>query len=75
MNRPLLTNNTSGFKGVSWCKKTKRWQVKIRAQNQRYHIGLFDTAEEASAAYIAAALKLHGEFVNIGCEARTREEA
>ena len=52
------SNNTSGFKGVSWRKDTKRWEARIKNK----HLGYFDTPEQAKAAYDAAAARLFGEF-------------
>lgn len=56
------------YKGVSWHKKAQKWSayiggsIKSRAINKKRHLGLFDTAEEASAAYMAAAREIYGEF-------------
>jgi hypothetical protein len=59
-------NNTSGFLGVSWHKANKRWGAKIWANGQRLFLGLFDTADEAHAAYLAAKLQLHpGDVRNL----------
>lgn len=52
--------NSSGFRGVD--NLNGRWRAKIRYNNKHYHIGYFDTPEEASAAYKKKALELHGEF-------------
>jgi hypothetical protein len=49
-----------GFKGVRPNKK--RWSARIRVNNRKYHLGTFDTPEEAGAAYDEACLRLHGEF-------------
>jgi hypothetical protein len=49
-----------GFKGVHPNKK--RWSAHIRVDNRKYHLGTFDTPEEAGAAYDEACLRLHGEF-------------
>lgn len=57
-NKPIQRNNTSGFKGVSFHKATGKFQAGLR----RKFIGYFDTAEEAHAAYCAAAEKHFGEF-------------
>lgn len=57
-NRRPQGNNTSGFKGVSYSKASKKWKASI----QRKHLGLFDTPEKAHAAYVDAALQLFGEF-------------
>lgn len=48
-------------KGAHWHAKSKRWASKIRVRGEQIHIGLFDTAEEAQAAYHAAAVKYRGE--------------
>jgi hypothetical protein len=54
--------NTSGFKGVSFCKTTDRWRAQIEVRGTPVHIGRYDTPEEAHAAYIEAAREYFGEF-------------
>lgn len=54
-NRGVSKNNTSGFKGVRYYKKTGRWAAAIQ-------IGTFNTAEEAHAAYSRVAMLIQGEF-------------
>ena len=61
-NRGKQRNNTSGFKGVFWHKRTLKWQVCIRVNLKLIHIGCFDLIESAAAAYADAAKKYHGEF-------------
>lgn len=61
-NRRKPAANTSGYKGVSFRKDLRRYQAYVAAHGKMRHIGYFDTAEEASAAYRAAAQRLHGEF-------------
>jgi len=56
------SHNTSGFKGVSWNKNAKKWRAVIKKDRKPIHIGYFDTAAEAHAAYIAKAAELFGEF-------------
>lgn len=60
-NTKLSSRNTSGYRGVSWHDLRQKW----RAQVDRVHLGLFDTAEEAAAARDAFAAKLHGDFVQL----------
>lgn len=50
-NRGLQANNTSGFRGVSWNKAAGKWHAYIKIKGKRKHLGLFNTPEEASAAY------------------------
>lgn len=61
-NRGASKNNTSGFKGVYLEKKVNRWKSAICLNGKLRHIGLFDTKEEAHAAYVKAAEQLHGTF-------------
>ena len=56
------SNNTSGYKGVSWHADTAKWRARITYMHKEYHLGLFDTAEEAHAAYCRAAILFYGEF-------------
>jgi Demerecviridae HNH endonuclease len=50
----MFSTNTSGYRGVSPAKGG-RWQASITRNYKQVHLGHFDTAEEASAAYEAAA--------------------
>lgn len=64
-NRGKPKNNTSGAKGVSWNKKSQKWCARIMSNGKDYIIGLFDTIKEASDAYDAKAIELHGEFARL----------
>ena len=50
--------NTSGFKGVSWDKKRKRWEAYIHFKYKKIHLGLYDDIEDA----IKARLKAEEEY-------------
>ena len=50
-NRRIRKDNTSGYKGVSYYKKTGRYGAKIRVNKKRIHLGYFQTAVEAGIAY------------------------
>jgi hypothetical protein len=54
--------NSSGFKGVSKAKSRKRWNAGLRINGKHLHLGVFDTVEDAHAAYCLAVVKHHGEF-------------
>jgi hypothetical protein len=65
MNRRRQSNDTTGYKGVSWDRTKKRFMVQIRKDKKKYHLGYFNTVEEAYAAYCEKAKELHGEFVRL----------
>lgn len=58
--------NTSGFKGVTWHKRLKKWQAQIMVDRRNYSLGYFTTVEAAHVAYCAAAQERFGEFANSG---------
>lgn len=60
--RKLSTANTSGTRGVSWNKKTKKWVVQIGPRNGKRRVGQFTNKEDAISAYSQAAKKLFGPF-------------
>jgi len=59
-NSNLRVDNKLGVKGVDF--KKGKFRVQIRKQGKKLHLGLFDTAEEAHAAYLKAAVEIFGEF-------------
>jgi hypothetical protein len=66
MNTGKKSNNTSGFKGVYWNKKQKKWLAKIEYGYHQKALGSFETPEEAHNAYCLAAKEYHGKFANYG---------
>lgn len=62
-NRKIQENNTSGYRGVHYEKKTGKFIVQIGSRKNKSYIGSYDTAEMASAAYEVAAKERYGDFV------------
>lgn len=52
-------NNTSGYRGVSFCKSTNRWLAQIKTNYKWLWLGRHDTPQAAYEAYKAAAAKYH----------------
>lgn len=65
-NRRRNSNNTSGYKGVSWHGQCSKWTARIKTDVYYKSLGLFSTKEAAHAAYCAAAQKYHGSFARGG---------
>ena len=61
-NKKLFARNSSGFKGVSWSKRSKKWKAQITPNNKYLHLCFFNTKEEAARAYDANAHHYFGEF-------------
>ena len=58
-NRVKQRNNTSGYKGVIYFRRTGRWRANIYVNDVNHYLGYFATAEEANAAYQNAAMIFH----------------
>jgi len=61
-NRAKSKNNKSGFKNVSWCKRTGKWQVVIGLNSLSLHFGRFQDIELADLVAQEARDKYHKEF-------------
>jgi len=61
-NTGKRADNTSGFKGVTWCKHAQKWQAQIKVNKKYKFLGYFSDETIAAAAYSNAAEVLHGEF-------------
>jgi hypothetical protein len=61
-NCGLRKTNKSGFKGVHFCNRAKRWVASIGEGRRRFFLGYFDTPEDAAAKYDERARARHGSF-------------
>ncbi len=62
-NQKLSKANTSGFKGVSFDKKKKKWAAYIGKQSR--NLGRFLDIRDAARAYNDAAKLAYGEFAKL----------
>ena len=49
--RDIQSNNTSGFRGVSWDKRRNKWVVSITVNNKQINLGRYQTALEGAKRY------------------------
>ena len=63
VSRHLCARVKSRHKGVYHDRG--RWQAKIKHAGKDMYLGIFATEDEAHAACVAAAIRLHGEFARM----------
>ena len=61
-NKGVQSNNSSGFKGVYFHKRDKKYRAKLMANGKIVLEKCFDSKIEAAKAYNEAAKKYHGEY-------------
>lgn len=70
----------SGFKGVYFFKRPKKWMAQITSGQNRLFLGYFHTAEEAAHAYDRKARELFGPYARVNfpvageCHSHTEAE-
>lgn len=65
VTEPLLklgvnSTNTSGYRGVSYSKRNKKWRATLVCEGQYHNLGYFPTALEAHQAYVSKLKQLKG---------------
>ncbi len=61
-NQAKRVTNLSGYKGVTWNKRFKKFQARIGSNGKYRSLGYYMDPKEAALAYDNAAEKYHGEF-------------
>lgn len=61
-NKSMLTNNTSGYRGVFWNKREGKWHARVVKKGKAYSLGYFTDKERAIAAVDVHIRQIHGEF-------------
>lgn len=64
-NQKLNIRNKTGYKGVYFDKRYKKYIASVNSNYKKIHAGVYLTAEEAAKAYNKLALELHGEFARL----------
>jgi hypothetical protein len=68
-NVSLYSNNNSGFHGVLWDHRRRKWEARIGVNGRQTRIGRYNHKEDAIAARKAAEV-VHGYHENHGRQAR-----
>lgn len=61
-NAKARRSSSAPYKGITKRKDCDRWQALLKFRGKVVHLGLFETPEEAHAAYCEGARKYFGEF-------------
>lgn len=64
-NKTKQSNNTSGYKGVSWHKRDEVYEINIRVNRKLVYLGRSQDLEVAARLYDVAALEYFGEFARL----------
>jgi len=73
-NRTNQWHGLTERRGARFHKRLGLWQSSITVNGKQIHISYFKTPEEASAAYDAKAILLHGEYATTSTLSQTRIE-
>ena len=63
-NKSMMSNNTSGVKGVVWDKHTKKWKAQIMIDGVCVYLGSFYNIEDAKQVRITKANQVFGVFTH-----------
>ncbi len=62
MNKEIQSNNTSGYVGVSWHKKSKKWRARINVNKKEIFLGEYSDIQDAIVARKNAEEKYFGQY-------------
>ena len=64
-NQRPTQGKSSRYKGVSWCKKQRKWRALLGYNGRQIHLGRYYDEVDAALAYDQAARKYFGEFCRL----------
>jgi len=64
-NRKWNDNNTSGYKGVYWHKRDRKWRSQYGINKTRKYIGSYNNPIVAALMYDDVVSKVYGEFASL----------
>ncbi|AHI60705.1 HNH endonuclease [Escherichia phage vB_EcoS_AKS96] len=64
MNKSMMSNNTSGYKGVSYSKRRNEYIAYVKINGKMMFGGWFKKKEEAAKVAASMRESIHGEFCN-----------
>jgi hypothetical protein len=62
-SKKLHKGNTSGIKGVSWNRSSRKWCASIQFKGKSHYLGVYKDINEAAQARKCAEEQLHGPFL------------
>ena len=62
MNAGVRSDNSTGYKGVSYHKRSGKYRAYIAINGKQKHLGLYTSADDAARAYATAARSYFGEY-------------
>jgi hypothetical protein len=62
VNTRKPSTNTSGLKGATWCKRTRKWLSSTKIKGRTKFLGYHETKELAHAAYVDFMTATYGDF-------------
>lgn len=65
-NQSIRSDNTSGFKGVYYLKKNRKWAAQVTVDGKQKYLGLYQSEYEAGEVARKAREHYHGEYANHG---------
>lgn len=64
-NRASKKISTSKFKGIYWYERRNKWIAQIKIGDKKYHLGCYDSEQDAAYVYNCWAESFFGEYARL----------